>query len=98
MKMNRKIPEGRGVCYTEGRAQKPAEKIRQKPGRKTNLRENLGKVLVNLGQVVFATLFLGGVLRGEVQQYIIMIAGLCGTALFIALGLLLSAKEQTGKE
>jgi len=36
----------------------------QKPPRKakkeTDMKENIGKVLVNFGQILFATLFLGG--------------------------------------
>jgi hypothetical protein len=40
--------------------------------------ENAGKVLINLGQLMFATLFLGSVLRDEVPQCIMMIAGIAG--------------------
>ncbi|GHV41741.1 hypothetical protein AGMMS49546_18300 [Spirochaetia bacterium] len=65
--------------------------------RKTDLVENIGKVLVNLGQVIFGTLFLGGVLRGEVSQYIMVLSGIVGATIFIVLGLLLSAKEKEDK-
>jgi len=66
--------------------------------KKTDMKENVGKVLINLGQVIFGTLFLGSVLRGGVPQYIMMIAGFVGTASLIICGLFLSAKEQKGKE
>jgi putative Mn2+ efflux pump MntP len=70
----------------------------KKPKRKTDLRENTGKVLVNIGQMVFGTLFLGSVLRNEVPQYIIMIMGIIAAVILTGLGLLLSAKEKQDKE
>jgi drug/metabolite transporter (DMT)-like permease len=77
---------------------KPVKKEEKKLKRKTNLVENGGKVLMNLGQIVFGTLFLGGVLRGEVPQYIMVISGIVGTTILIVLGLLLSAKEKEDTE
>jgi putative Mn2+ efflux pump MntP len=73
-------------------------KLPPRPRRKTDLVENIGRVLINLGQVVFATLFLGGVLRGEVPQYLMVLSGIIGATILIVLGLLLSAKEQYRKE
>jgi putative Mn2+ efflux pump MntP len=77
-----------------------AKKIKpvKSPGRKTDIKENTGKVFINLGQVVFGTFFLGGVLRGEISHYIMIIAGIIGAGILISLGLLLSAKEQKRKE
>jgi len=66
--------------------------------KKTDIRENAGKVLVNLGQVIFATLFLGGVIRGEIPPYLMMVIGAIAAVIFIFYGLLLSAKEQKEKE
>jgi hypothetical protein len=79
-------------------AKKPVRKKEKTLKKKTNLAENIGKVLVNLGQIVFATLFLGGVLRGEVPQYIMVISGIVGTTILIVLGLLLSAKGKENTE
>ena len=76
----------------------PKEKKPKKVGKKTDIIENGGKVLVNLGQLMFGTLFLGSVLRGELPQYLIMIAGFAGALLFIMIGLIVSAKEQTTTE
>jgi hypothetical protein len=70
----------------------------KKKGKKTDIKENGGKVLVNLGQLMFGTLFLGSVLRGELPQYLIMLAGVAGAILFIMIGLFISAKEQKTKE
>jgi len=70
----------------------------EKTKKKTNIIENSGKVLINLGQLIFGTLFLGSVLRGEVPQFIMMISGIVGAILFIVVGLLASAKEQKTTE
>jgi len=35
-----------------------------------NFRENLGKLLVDLGKLIFGSLFLGDILRGELPQVI----------------------------
>ena len=70
------------------------EKNPENVGKKTDIKENGGKVLVNLGQLMFGTLFLGSVLRGELPQYLIMIAGGAGAVLFIMIGLFVSAKEK----
>jgi len=70
----------------------------KKPKKETNTKENIGKVFVNLGQLIFGTLFLGSVLRGELPQYLMMAAGFVSALIFIAFGILLSAKERKDKE
>jgi hypothetical protein len=70
----------------------------KKTGKKTDIIENAGKVLINLGQLMFGTLFLGSVLRGGMQQYILMIAGTVGAGIIILLGLFISAKERKTTE
>ena len=74
------------------------EKNPKKAGKKTDIKENAGKVLVNLGQLMFGTLFLGSVLRGELPQYLIMLAGGVGAVILIFIGLIVSAKEQKTTE
>jgi hypothetical protein len=59
------------------------EKPRKKRGKKTDIFENIGKVFLNLGQLVFGTLFLGGVLRGEIPHYIMMVLGITGAGILI---------------
>jgi hypothetical protein len=66
--------------------------------KETDMKENIGKVFVNLGQVIFGTICLGGVLRGGIPHYIMIIAGFAGAMIFITFGLLLSAKERKDKE
>jgi hypothetical protein len=69
-------------------------RIPRKVKKKTDILENAGKVLINLGQLMFGTLFLGSVLRGEVPRHIMMIAGIVGAGISIIVGLLASAKER----
>jgi putative Mn2+ efflux pump MntP len=76
-----------------GKERKP-----KKTGKKTDIIENIGKVLINLGQLMFGTLFLGSVLRGEMPQYIITIAGFAGAIILITIGLIASAKERKTTE
>ena len=70
------------------------EKKPKKTGKKTDIIENVGKVMINLGQLMFGTLFLGTVLRGEMPHYIIMIAGITGAVLFIKSALPLPQKNE----
>jgi hypothetical protein len=74
------------------------EKKAKKNGIKTDIIENGGKVLINLGQLMFGTLFLGSVLRGGVPQYILISAGFAGAVTLILTGLFASAKERKTKE
>jgi hypothetical protein len=76
-----------------GKEKKPRKDIRN-----TDMIENIGKVLINLGQLMFGTLFLGSVLRGGMSQYILMIGGFAGAIILIVIGLIASAKERKIKE
>jgi len=55
--------------------------------KQTDFRENTGKVLIDLGKLVFGSMFLGGVLRGEVPQFIMVTGGFLITVLFCSIGL-----------
>ena len=74
------------------------EKKPKKIGKKTDIIENGGKVLINIGQLMFGTLFLGSVLRGTMPQYIIMTVGIVGAMILIVIGLFASAKERETTE
>jgi hypothetical protein len=60
----------------------------------TTMKENTGKVLIDLGKLMFGSFILGGVLRGEVPQFVILISGFIGAITFIALGLILANKKK----
>jgi len=83
---------GKGYIYNiEG-------KHMQKPRRQTDFRENTGKVLIDLGKLVFGSMFLGGVLRGEVPPIIMITGGFIVTILFCGVGLWATTKEKKKAE
>ena len=70
----------------------------KKPRKLTDFRENSGKVLIDLGKLVFGSIFLGGVLRGEIPQFIMVIGGFFVTTLFCIIGLWWTSKEKRNVE
>ena len=62
--------------------------------KQTTTKEDAGKLLLDLGKLVFGSIFLGGVLRGEIPQKILLIAGFIGASIFCIIGLLFVAKEK----
>jgi hypothetical protein len=66
----------------------------KKPRKLTDFRENTGKVLIDLGKLVFGSMFLGGVLRGEVPPAIMVTGGFIVTILFCGVGLWAITKEK----
>jgi hypothetical protein len=70
----------------------------KKEKKPTTMKENAGKVLIDMGKLLFGSFVLGGVLRGEVPQYLILLAGLLGSGILIGIGLLWTAKEKEVKE
>jgi hypothetical protein len=72
----------------------------QKPKPQTNLKENAGKLLLDVAKLTFGSFILGGILRGELPQYILIIAGFIVSFTCAVLGLLWTskAKDTTNKE
>ena len=66
--------------------------------KRTTMKENAGKLLLDLGKLIFGSMFLGGVLRGEVPQLLLVIAGFSGAAICCIAGLFLSVKEKNTVE
>jgi hypothetical protein len=69
----------------------------KKPRKKTNAKENLGKLLLDFSKLTFGSFILGGILRGELPQYIIIIAGLVAGFVCAFFGIKWSSKE-VGRE
>jgi len=65
-----------------------------KPKKQTTFKEDSGKLLLDLGKLVFGSIFLGGVLRGEIPQTILVIGGFAVATLFCIIGLLRITKEK----
>jgi Ca2+/H+ antiporter len=70
----------------------------KKQKKRTTLREDTGKILIDLGKVVFGSIFLGGFLRGEIPHTILVISGFVVTLTFFVIGLLWVTKEKKADE
>jgi len=66
----------------------------KKPTNRTTIKEDSGKLLQDIGKLIFGSMFLGGVLRGELPQDILIIAGFTGAVIFCVAGLILAAKKK----
>ena len=58
------------------------------------MKENLGKLLLDLGKLVFGGVIIGGILRGVIPQVILIVCGSIVALLFFILGLLWTVKEK----
>ena len=66
----------------------------KKPRKRTTLKENAGKLLLDMGKLTFASIVLGSSLRSELPQGILTIIGLAAALVFCVGGLFLEAKEK----
>ena len=66
--------------------------------KQTTFKENTGKVLIDLGKIVFGSMFLGGILRGEIPPVIMIAGGFGITALFCLVGIWWTSKEKKNGE
>jgi hypothetical protein len=58
----------------------------KKPKSQTTIKEDSGKLLQDIGKLIFGSMFLGGVLRGELPQNILIIVGFTGAVTFCVAG------------
>jgi len=68
--------------------------------KKPNIKENIGKALIDVAKLIFASFILGGILRGELPQYILILTGVVVSAVCFTIGILWTSKkpEKKGKE
>jgi len=57
--------------------------------KKNRILREVGKVLVNLGNLSFTSLVLGSIIRGDFNRLIILLVGGCIVALFITIGIVM---------
>jgi len=55
---------------------------------------NLGKLLLDLAKLTFASFILGGILKGEVPQNVLIIAGCIVFMVFAVTGLVLTSRKK----
>jgi len=65
----------------------------KRPKKLTSLKEDAGKLLQDLGKLIFAAFFLGGILRGDVSRDILIIGGLLAAVILCITGLFIGRKE-----
>ena len=79
----------------------PARTIIKNMGNKRNetqpnseLRENLGKLLLDLSKLTFASFILGGILKGELPQYLVIAAGCVVFVILAVSGLAFTSQKK----
>ena len=72
------------ICYSGGM---------EKP----NVKENIGKTLLDITKLTFASFILGGILRGELPQFILILTGIVVSAVCFTLGILWTSKKREKK-
>jgi hypothetical protein len=64
---------------------------------KPSLKENTGKALVDIAKLTFASFILGGILRGELPQFILILTGAVVSAVCFILGIVWTSKKPEKK-
>jgi len=64
---------------------------------KPDIRENIGKSLLDVAKLTFGSFILGGILRGELPQYILILAGVFVSTVCFVLGILWTSKKREKK-
>ena len=70
----------------------------KRPKKQTNLKENMGKLLLDIGKLVFAGMFIAGILQGELPQATIIFSGLALAFITFIFGILWTTKEEKTME
>jgi hypothetical protein len=55
--------------------------------------ENIGKVLIDIGKLTFASFVLGSIIKGDIDKLYILIFGAMASLIFIILGILLASNK-----
>jgi len=70
----------------------------KKQKKQTTMKEDAGKLLQDIGKLIFGSMFLGGVLRGDLPENMIILVGFTGAVFFCIAGLILGAKKKENYE
>ena len=67
---------------------------------KPDIRENIGKALIDVAKLIFASFILGTLLRGEISQYILILTGVIASTICFTIGIMWTSKkpEKKGKD
>ena len=64
-----------------------------KPGKRTTLKKDIGKLLLDLGKLMFGGIFIGGILRGDFSHTLLIAGGFIIGIIFCMIGLFLGKEE-----
>jgi len=70
----------------------------KKPIKETTMKENMGKLLLDLGKLVVGGIIIGGILRGAIPQIMLIAIGSVVAIILFIFGLLWTAKDKKEKE
>jgi len=56
--------------------------------------DNLGKLLLDMAKLTFASFILGGILKGELPQNVLIAAGCIVFLIFAVAGLILTSRKK----
>ena len=59
----------------------------------SNAKENVGKLMLDISKLTFASFILGGILRGELPQYILIVVGFVVSIGCAVIGILWTSKK-----
>ena len=60
----------------------------------TTFKEDVGKLFLDFGKLIFGGIVLGSIIRGGYPQNVVFISSIIGVTLFCAFGLLFVKKEK----
>jgi glucose uptake protein GlcU len=73
-------------------------KKEKKLRKETTMKENMGKLLLDLGKLIVGGVIIGGILRSEISQVILIICGSVVAIIFFIYGLFMTMKEKNEKK
>ena len=85
------------VCGMK-RIKKSSTKLTQSSKSKTTIKEDTGKLLLEAAKLVFGSLCLGGILRGELPHVMLIIVGFAVAFVLGIIGLNLVKKKKDGDD
>ena len=65
----------------------------KKPTKQTTAKQDIGKLLLDLGKLLFGGIFIGGILRGDFSHLFLIITGFAIGIIFCIVGLILGIRE-----
>jgi hypothetical protein len=67
------------------------------PIKQTTFKEDAGKVLVDIGKLIFGSVFLGSILKGSIPHIFLLFGGFFVAFGLCMIGLFMAKKEKKGE-